>query len=73
MVDTDSSGYEANEGTAVLRAVLEVGARPQVPQKRALSGNSDPQKWQRCIVGPPYKKFATISLYESLSALFYPY
>jgi len=64
---------DANEGTAVLSAVLEVGARPQVPQKRALSGNSDPQKWQRCIVGPPYKKFATISLDESLSALFYPY
>jgi len=34
---------DANEGTAVLSAVLEVGARPQVGQKRALSGNSDPQ------------------------------
>jgi hypothetical protein len=35
---------DANEEEAVLNAVLEVGACPQFPQKRALSGNSNPQK-----------------------------
>ena len=44
MVDTDLSEEEVNDGTSVLRSVLEVDARPQVPQKRALSGNSYPQK-----------------------------
>ena len=35
---------DANEEEAVLNAALEVGACPQFPQKRALSGNSNPQK-----------------------------
>ncbi|GAC1347491.1 MAG: hypothetical protein NVSMB27_13020 [Ktedonobacteraceae bacterium] len=46
-------GEEANGEEAVSRATLEAGLRPQFPQKLTLSGNSEPQYWQCCIVFPP--------------------
>ena len=39
-----ASGGDAIGGKAAAGALSEVDARPQFPQKRVLSGNSNPQK-----------------------------
>lgn len=44
---------------------MGTGSRPQLPQKRAFSGNSNPQYWQRCISFLLMGKWRTFALIAS--------